>query len=152
MFGPSGVSTADASVVRRVHVADFESGALTRQAARPKGRQTALVGDFRQRVRLIHELRELRRPEEFADRGHDRLGVDQVVWHGCRHFLVHGHFFFDCPFHADQADAELVFEQLAHRAYAAIAEVIDVVDRADILAQFEQVFDRRVKSVGSSVR
>ena len=79
---------ADTAVVRRVHVADFESGALTRQTARPKGRETPLVRDLRQRVGLIHELRELRRSEEFADRSHHRLGVDQVVRHGRRHFLV----------------------------------------------------------------
>ena len=51
---------ADASVVRRVNVADFESGAFTRQTARPKSRETPLVGDFRKRVGLIHELRKLR--------------------------------------------------------------------------------------------
>ncbi len=33
------LNRADAAVVRRVHVADFESGALARQAARPKSRQ-----------------------------------------------------------------------------------------------------------------
>src|SRR5215813_11393132 len=43
---------ADTAVVRRVHVADFESSALTRQTARPKGRQTPFVRDFGQRVRL----------------------------------------------------------------------------------------------------
>src|ERR1035438_3287131 len=42
---------------------------------------------------------------------------------------------------AHQADAELVFQQLAHRAHAAIAQVIDVVHRADTLAQLEQVLD-----------
>ena len=103
--------------------------------------------DFRQRVGLVHELRQLRRSEEFADRGHHRLGVDQVVRHRRRHFLVHGHFFFDRPFHADQADAELVFQQFADGTHTAIAEVIDVVNRADILAQFQQVLDRRVKIV-----
>jgi hypothetical protein len=87
------------------------------------------VRDLRQRVGLVHELRELRRSEEFADGSHHRLGVDQVVRHGRRHFLVDGHFFFDCPFHADQADAELVLQQFADRAHPAVAQVIDVVDR-----------------------
>ena len=136
---------ADASIVRRVNVANFESRAFARQPARPKGRQTPLVRDFRQRIRLIHELRQLRRSEEFADRGHHRFSVDQVVRHRRRHFLVHAHLFLDRAFHADQADAELVFEQLANRAHAAIAKVIDVVDGADVLAQLEQVLDGRVK-------
>src|SRR6202007_2301114 len=37
---------ADAAVVRRVNVADFESGALARQTAWPEGRETPLVGDL----------------------------------------------------------------------------------------------------------
>src|SRR5882724_10751745 len=51
---------ADTSVVRRVNVADFESGTLTRQTARPKGGETAFVRDLRQRVGLVHELGQLR--------------------------------------------------------------------------------------------
>ena len=134
--------------MRRVDVANFKSSAFARQPAWPQGRQTPLVRDFRQRIRLIHELRELRRSKELADRGHHRLGVDQVVRHGRRHFLVHAHLFLDGALHADQADAELIFEQLAHRANAAIAQVIDVIHRADVLAQLEQVLDGRVKVVG----
>ena len=75
--------------------------------------------------------------EEFADRGHNRLGVHQVVRHGRGHFLVHAHLFLDGAFHADQADAELVFEQFADRANAAVAEMVDVVHHADVLAQLE---------------
>ena len=51
-----GLDGTDTAVVRGVNVADFKSGALTRQTTRPKSRETALVGDFRERVRLIHEL------------------------------------------------------------------------------------------------
>ena len=124
-----------------MHVADFESGALARQTAWSKSRETPLVRDLRQRIGLIHELRKLARSEELADRRHHRLGVHQVVRHGRRHFLVDRHLFLDGALHADQADAELVFEQFAHRANAAVAQVIDVVHRADALAQLQQVPD-----------
>ena len=144
------LNRADAAVVRGVHVADFESGALTRQTARPKGGETALVRDLRERVGLIHELRELRGAEELADRGHDRLGVDEVVRHGRRHLLVDGHLFLDGALHADEADAELVLHQLADGADAAVAEVIDVVDHADVLAQLEQVADGARRSPRAS--
>ena len=100
---------------------------------------------FRQRVGLVHELRQLRRPEELANRGHDRLRVDQVVRHGGRHFLVDRHLFLDRALHADQADAELVLEQLADRPHAAVAEVIDVVHVRRVLAQLEQVLDDLVE-------
>ena len=139
---------ADAAVVRRVHVADFESGALARQTARSKRRQAPLVGDLRERVGLVHELRKLAGAEELADGRHHRLGVHQVVRHGRRHFLVDRHLFLDGALHAHQADAELVFEQFAHRAHAAVAQVIDVVHRADALAQLEQVPDGVAEIVG----
>jgi hypothetical protein len=92
---------ADAAVVGGMHVADFEACALTGETARSKGREAALVGDLGERVGLIHELRELRGAEELADRGHDRLRVDEVVRHGRRHLLIHRHFFLDGAFHAD---------------------------------------------------
>ena len=133
------LNRADAAVVRRVHVAHLEAGALAREAAGPEGRQPPLVRDLGQRVGLVHELRQLRRPEELANRGHDRLRVDQVVRHGGRHFLVDRHLLLDRPLHADQADPELVLEQLAHRPHPAVAEVIDVVHVHRVLAQLEEV-------------
>ena len=142
------LNRADAAVVRRVNVAHFEAGAFTRQTARPKRRETPLVRDLGERVGLVHELRQLRRAEELADRGHHRLGVDQVVRHRRRHFLIHAHLFLDGALHADQADAELVLHQLADRADAAVAEMIDVIDQADVLAQLEQVADGRVEVLG----
>src|SRR6266851_4050777 len=134
---------ANTAVVRRMHVANFKSRTLAREASRSKGRETPLVGDFAQRVGLVHELAELRAAAKFADRRHDRLGVDQVVRHGRGHFLVHAHLFLDGALHTYQADAELIFEQFADRANAAVAEMVDVVDDADVLAQLEEVLDRR---------
>ena len=52
MFGPSGVSIGHIlTVMRVVHVADFEGSAVTRQTARAECRKTALVRQFRKRVR-----------------------------------------------------------------------------------------------------
>ena len=58
---------ADAAVVRRVHVADLEARALAGQAAGSERRQAALVRDFGERVRLVHELRQLRAAEVLLD-------------------------------------------------------------------------------------
>jgi len=77
--GASGVSIGQMpAVVGGVHVANFESRPLARQAAGSQRRQTALVGDFRQRIGLVHELRKLARAEEIGT-PHHRLGVHQVV-------------------------------------------------------------------------
>ena len=131
---------ADAAVMRRMHVAHFEAGALARQTARSKGRKAALVGDFRQRVGLVHELRELRGAEELAHRRRRRLGVDQVV----RHHGVdvdRAHALADRALHAQQADAVLVLHQLADRADAAVAEMVDVVDFAAAVLEVVQDLD-----------
>ena len=99
--------------------------------------------DLGERVRLIHELRELRGAEELPHRGHDWLGVDEIVRHGRRHLLVDAHLFLDGALHADETDAELVLEQLTHRTDAPVTEVVDVVDVADVLREPEQVLDDR---------
>ena len=126
--------------MRRVHVAHFEAGALAGETAGPEGRETTLVRDLGQRVRLVHELRELAGPEELLDHRRDRLGVDQVVRHQ-RLDLLEAHALLDRALHADQTDAVLVLEQLAHRAHAAVAEVVDVVDRALAVLEVDQVAD-----------
>ena len=54
---------ADTTVVRRVDVADFEARALARETARSERREATLVRHFGERVRLVHELRELRAAE-----------------------------------------------------------------------------------------
>src|SRR5439155_24256138 len=109
-----------------VNVADVEPGALTRESARPKGREAALVGELVERVGLLHELTELRTAEELLDRGHDRPDVDELL--GRRLLgLDDGHALADDPIHAEQADTELAMDQLADGAHAAVAEVVDGV-------------------------
>ena len=125
-----------------MHVAHLETGALARQAARAERREAPLVGDFRQWIGLIHELRQLRGAEEFAHRGGRGFRVDQVL----RHHGVDidtGHAFLDRALHAEQTDAVLVLHQFADRAYAAVAEMIDVVDIALAVAQVDQRLDDR---------
>ena len=128
---------ADATVVGRVHVADFEAGALARQAARAECGDAALVGDLGERVVLVHELRELRGAEELLHRGRDRLRVDHVLRHqafalGDRQALLDG------ALDADEADAERVLGHFTDAADAAVAEVVDVVDRAVAVADVDQ--------------
>ncbi len=132
----------DAAVVRRVHVAHLEAGALTRKTARPERRQTPLVRDLRQRVGLVHELRELRGAEELAHGSGRRLGVDQILRHH-RVDIDRRHALLDRALHPQQPDAVLVLHQLADRAHPAIAEVVDVVDLALAIAQIDQRADHR---------
>ena len=137
---------AHAAVVRRVHVAHLEPGALAGQAARAERGHAPLVRDLGQRVRLVHELAQLRGSEELLDRRGDRLGVDQVVRHqvvalGLRQALL------DRALDAHQPGAELVLRQLADRTHATVAEVVDVVDLAAAVAQLDEHRDDREKVV-----
>ena len=120
---------ADAAVVGGVHVAHLKTGPLAGKTARSKGRQTALVGDFGERIGLIHKLRELGGAEEFLEHRSHRLGIDQIMGHERGHFLQ-AHALFDGPLHAHQANAVLVFHQLADRTHPAVAQMVDVVGRA----------------------
>src|SRR6202043_2653444 len=128
---------AHPAVVRRMNVADFETGTLARQAAWAQGRNAALMRNFRQRIVLVHELRKLRGPEEFFHRGRHRLRVDHLLGHDGlalrdRQALLDG------ALDADQTDAERVLGHFAHAAYAAIAQMVDVVHVAIAVADVDQ--------------
>ena len=152
MFGPSGDSIgtdvrafrrldrAKTSVVRVVHVAHLETGAVTRQTARTQGRETALVRDLGQRVDLVHELRKLRGAEEGVDDRRQRLGVNQV--HRREDLVVaHVHALADRARHAHEAHGELIRQLLAHSAHAAVRQVIDIVDVGLRVDELDQVLD-----------
>ena len=108
-------------------VTDLDACALTRQTTRAERRETALVGEPGERVVLVHELRQLRGAEELLDRGHDGTHVDQSL-RGDRLDVLRGHALADYALHPGQTRADLVLDELAHRADAAVAEVVDVVD------------------------
>ena len=119
---------AEASVVGVVYVSDFETGTVAGQTAGTQRGQTTLVRHFRQRVGLVHELRELARSEEGVDHRRERLGVDQVG--RAELFAVaYVHPLADRPGHTGKTYAELVGELFADRAYPTVAEVVDIVHR-----------------------
>ena len=117
---------AHAAVVRRVDVAHLDRRALAGQAARAERRQAAPVREARERVRLVHELRELRGAEELLERGHDRTDVDDRLRRD-RVDVLGRHPLADDPLHAVEADAERLLDQLADRAQPAVAEVLVLV-------------------------
>ena len=128
--------------MRGVHVAHLEARPLAGQAARAQRRDAPLVRDLRQRVHLIHELRQLRGAVELLDHRRHRLGVDQILRHqafglGKRQPLAHR------AVHAHQADAELVLDHLADAAHAPVAQVIAIIDRALAVLDVDQPAQHR---------
>src|SRR3989338_481214 len=61
------LNRAHPSVVRRMHVTDFESRALTRKPAWTHRREPAEMFEFGEDILLRHELAELVRVEKFLD-------------------------------------------------------------------------------------
>src|SRR5437660_3961845 len=126
-----------------MHVTHFESRAIARQSARAERRQTTFMGQLRQRIGLIHELRKLRTPEEIADDRAQRLRVDQLLRrHPIDVDVEQRHALFDQTLGARETDAALVGEQFTDRAHATAPEMIDVVERALAAAEIDQILDR----------
>ncbi len=118
---------AHAAVVRRVDVAHLDRRALARQAAGAERRQAATVREARERVRLVHELRQLRGAEELLQRGDDRADVDDRLRRDRvrvlgREALAHD------ALHAVEPDPEGLLDQLADGAQPAVAEVLVLVE------------------------
>jgi hypothetical protein len=114
-------------------------------------RPPAPSAERRRRVRLVHELRELRGAEELLQRGHDgadvddRLRRDRVGVLG-RQALAHD------ALHPVQTDAEGLLDQLANGAQAAVAEVLVLVEvLGDRLARHAHRLGRVVLDLGLAV-
>ncbi len=133
---------AEPPVVGVVDVADLEARALARQAARPKGRHAALVRQFGQRVRLVHELRQLVGAEERVDHARHCPRVDEVL-RGELIRIAEVHSLLDRARHAGEPERELLPELLADGPHAAVAEVVDVVHLALAVLQLDELGDDR---------
>ena len=118
---------AHAAVVGRVDVAHLDRRALAGQAARTESRQPAPVGEAVERVRLLHELRQLRGAEELLQRGHDGTDVDDRLRRD-RVDVLGRHPLADDALHAVETDPERLLDQLAGGAQAAVAEVLVLVE------------------------
>ncbi len=62
--------------------------------------------------------------------------------------LVDRHLLLDGPFHPHEADPELVLEKLADATDAAVPEVVDVVDLADVPLELQERVDDDEEVVG----
>ncbi len=133
---------ADSAVVRDVNVTHLEAGPLAVQATRAQGRETTLVGELRQRVRLVDDLRQLAPAEEEVDRAADRLGVDELGNLAQLVRVLEAHALLDGPLELQEALANLLGRQLVDETQTTVAEVVNVVDVPLAVAQGEHVLQR----------
>ena len=120
---------AHPAVMGRVHVAHLDRRPLAREPTRAERRQAAAMREAGERVRLVHELRQLRGAEELLQRRHDRADVDDRLRRD-RVDVLRRHPLADDALHPVEADAERLLHQLARRAQPAVAEVLVLVQLA----------------------
>ncbi len=135
-----GLDGAQAAIVGIVDVADLEGGPVTAQTAGAQSGHTALVGQLRQGVGLVHELAQGAGAKELLDGRGDGPDIDEALG-GDNIQVLDGHALPNDTLHAGKADAELVLEQLAHAAQAAVAQMVDVVRGAYAHGQAVEVVD-----------
>ena len=128
---------AHTTVMRCMNVANLEACAFAGKAARTKCGKTALVRNASSRVRLVHELRKLRRTEELLDGGHNRADVHQALRRNLIR-LLHAHALTYDTLHARKADAELVLNELAYSTDATVAEMVNVVSEHALFTVVER--------------
>ncbi len=98
------------------------------------------MGELGQGVGLVHELGELGAAEELLDRRRYGPDVDEVGGHG-RFHILQAHALAHYALQARHAHADLVLQQLAHAADAAVAQMVDVVRATNAVAHADQVAD-----------
>ena len=123
-----------------VNVTDVEGGSLTAQTAGAECRHTALVSKLGQGVCLIHELRQGAGAEELFDRRGHGTDIDKAL-RSYNVKILQSHTFADNALHTGEADAELILQQLADAADAAVAEVVDIVLLADAVSKAVEIVD-----------
>ena len=135
-----GLHRTNAAIMGGMNIPDLEPGAFAGQTSRAKRRQAALMGQFRQRVDLIHKLRQLASAKKVAHNRRQGLGIDQLGRrHGVQLLIEERHPLLDQALGAGQANAALVGQELAHGADPATAQVIDIIDGAIPQLEAEQI-------------
>ena len=105
------------------------------------------MGEFGQGVGLVHKLGELGAAEELLDGGHHGPDVDELAGRGLV-WVGDSHAFADDPLHAQQADAELVLDELPDGAHAPVSQVVDVVRFAAAVVEMDDLSHDRDEVIG----
>ena len=85
-----------------------------------------------QRVVLVHKLRKLAAAEEFFNSSNNRTDINKRLRRD-NIDILNGHTFFYNTFHTCKADTELVLQKFTDTAYTAVAQMVDIVARAEAI-------------------
>ena len=85
------------------------------------------MGQFCQRIVLVHKLGQLGTSEEFLDGCRHRTNVHQSL--RSRNInVLNGHSFLYDSFHSGQTDTELVLEKLSYRSQSSVSQMVYIVN------------------------
>ena len=135
-----GLNGAHPAIVAVMDVPDIKGGPVPGQTAGAQGGHTPLVGQLCQGVGLVHELGQRGGAKELLNGSRHRTDVNEGLG-GDNVQVLNGHSLPNHPFHPAKTDAELVLEQFAHAAQAAVAQVVNVVRGAHAVGEGAQVVD-----------
>ena len=100
------------------------------------------MGQFCQRVGLVHELRKLVGTKERVDDRGKGTCVDQVYW--LEIFVVtHVHSLTDGTGHSGQTYTKLAIQLLAYGTYTTVGQVVNIIDYCTRVDQTDQVLHNR---------
>ena len=128
------------SVMGIVYVTDLESGTVTGQTTRSQSRQTTFVSQLRQRVVLIHELRQLGTSKKLFHSSCHRLNINQGL-SGNPLNILRCHSFAYHTLHTGQTDTILVLKQFTNGANASVTQMIDIIVISKSVLQMHVIVD-----------
>ena len=130
---------AHTAVMGIVNIADFKSRTVTGKSARAECGESSLMGKFRERIVLIHELGERRRTEELLYCSNNRSYVHEVVEGDLLSLLLEAYTLSYNTLHSRETYPELILEQLAYGADTSVAEVVDIIDISHALTEVYEI-------------
>src|SRR3989344_2640574 len=120
------MNRTNATIVRSMDIAHFQTGTLAGETARAKCRKGAQVFHFGENILLIHNLRQLVGSKKCLESGLKWSWTDKV--NGQSGTGIDGrHSILDVAAHLHHSDFQLLLEHLADIANAPKTQVIDVI-------------------------
>ena len=129
-----GFYRAHPPVMGIVNVTHIKACAVSGQTAGTQCRQSPLMRNRRQRVGLVHKLRQRGRSKELTDRRNYRPSIQQTLRRN-HVYRLHVHPLFYGALHSGKADPELILQQFAYRPNPSITQMVDIINRTNPVAQ-----------------
>ena len=134
-----------------VYVTDFEGSSFSVKTAGTECGKFTLVSKLRDRVVVVHKLRQLRGTEEFLDCRRNGFDIYEGLSLEVALVLHDSHLFLDTSVETGKTYSELILEQLAYRAYSSVGKVVDIVLFAETGRKTYVVANGRYDIVDSDV-